>query len=223
LDLRSTWRSVAEVSAGNNVSQTPTVSGFRYFDLVSMLLGYARVSTDDQDAALQVDALKKAGCSKVFVDTASGALAERPELSRLLDQARAGDTLVVWRLDRLGRSIKHLIASLTDLNEREIGFRSLTENIDTTTPGGRLVFHIFAAMAEFERDLIRERTRAGLAAARQRGRQGGRPPTLSAKQVKTARELYDQRDMTVEQIGEILGVSRTTIYRALRQAQPAKA
>jgi len=188
-----------------------------------MLLGYARVSTDDQDAALQVDALNAAGCAKVFVDTASGGLAQRPELARLLDQARPGDTLVVWRLDRLGRSIKHLIATLTDLSEIGIGFRSLTENIDTTTPGGRLVFHIFAALAEFERDLIRERTKAGLAAARQRGRQGGRPPTLSAKQVTTARQLYDQRDMTVEQIGEVLGVSRTTIYRALRRAQPTKA
>ncbi len=199
------------------------VDGFRYIEFVSMLLGYARVSTDDQDAALQVDALKAAGCAKVFIDTASGGLAERPELTRLLDQARPGDTLVVWRLDRLGRSIKHLIATLTDLSEIEIGFRSLTENIDTTTPGGRLVFHIFAALAEFERDLIRERTKAGLAAARQRGRQGGRPPTMSPKQVTTARQLYDQRDMTVEQIGEVLGVSRTTIYRALRRAQPAKA
>lgn len=198
-------------------------AGFATFAVVSMLLGYARVSTDDQDAALQVDALERAGCSKVFVDTASGALAERAELSRLLDQARPGDTLVVWRLDRLGRSIKHLITTLTDLSERQIGFRSLTENIDTTTSGGRLVFHIFAALAEFERDLIRERTRAGLAAARKRGRQGGRPPTLSAKQIKTARQLYDQRDMTVEQIGAILGVSRTTIYRALRHKQPAKA
>ena len=199
------------------------VGGFRYIEFVSMLLGYARVSTDDQDAALQVDALKAAGCAKVFVDTASGGLAERPELARLLDQARPGDTLVVWRLDRLGRSIKHLIATLTDLSEIEIGFRSLTENIDTTTPGGRLVFHIFAALAEFERDLIRERTKAGLAAARQRGRQGGRPPTGSPKQVATARQSYDPRDMTVEQIGEVLGVSRTTIYRALRRAQPAKA
>ena len=158
-----------------------------------MLLGYARVSTDDQDAALQVDALKAAGCAKVFVDTASGGLAERPELARLLDQARPGDTLVVWRLDRLGRSIKHLIATLTDLSEIEIGFRSLTENIDTTTPGGRLVFHIFAALAEFERDLISKRLLGDVS-----------PQVLAGL-------LY---------LGAGLAL---TLYRALRRAQPAKA
>ncbi len=213
---------VADVSARNSVAIPGDVGGFRYIRPVSSLLGYARVSTADQDAALQIDALKKAGCYKVFVDHASGSLDERPELSRLLDQIRPGDTLVVWRLDRLGRSIRHLIDSLTDLSGKDIGFRSLTENIDTTTPGGRLVFHVFAALAEFERDLIRERTNAGLSAARARGRQGGRPPTLTADQVKTARRLYEQRDMTVEQIGDVLGVSRTTIYRALRK-QPAAA
>ncbi|MGB3673740.1 MAG: recombinase family protein [Candidatus Nanopelagicales bacterium] len=190
---------------------------------MSALLGYARVSTTDQDASLQIDALKKAGCYKVFVDQASGSLNERPELSRLLDQIRPGDTLVVWRLDRLGRSIRHLIDSLTELSSKQIGFRSLTENIDTTTSGRRLVFHIFAALAEFERDLIRERTQAGLSAARARGRQGGRPPTLTADQIKTARRMYEQRDMTVEQIGDVLGVSRTTIYRALRRQPTANA
>lgn len=194
--------------------------GFATFRFVSALLGYARVSTADQDAALQIDALQQAGCYKVFVDQASGSLDERPELSKLLEQIRPGDTLVVWRLDRLGRSIRHLIDSLTELSGQEIGFRSLTENIDTTTSGGRLIFHIFAALAEFERDLIRERTQAGLSAARARGRQGGRPPALSADQVKAARRMYEQRDMTVEQIGDVLGVSRTTIYRELRKQPP---
>jgi DNA invertase Pin-like site-specific DNA recombinase len=214
---------VAYVSAINSVANPVVVREFCYVRPVSALLGYARVSTADQDAALQIDALKNAGCYKVFVDQASGSLDERPELSRLLDQIRPGDTLVVWRLDRLGRSIRHLIDSLTELSGKQIGFRSLTENIDTTTSGGRLIFHIFAALAEFERDLIRERTQAGLSAARARGRQGGRPPTLSPDQVKTARRMYEQRDMTVEQIGDVLGVSRTTIYRALRKQPSASA
>jgi len=134
-----------------------------------------------------------------------------------MDQLRPGDTLVVWRLDRLGRSIRHLIDQLSELQDRGIEFRSLQENIDTSSPGGRLVFHIFASLAEFERDLIRERTNAGLAAARARGRTGGRPPRLTPNQVTTARKLYDQQDMTVAQIGEVLGVSRTTIYRVLRR------
>ncbi|WP_282945739.1 recombinase family protein [Cellulomonas endometrii] len=184
------------------------------------LLGYARVSTTDQDAALQTDALNQAGCFRVFVDTGSGSLAYRPELDKLLDQIRPGDTLVVWRLDRLGRSIRHLIDQLQVLADRQVGFRSLQETIDTTSPGGRLVFHVFAALAEFERDLIRERTNAGLAAARARGRTGGRPSSLSADQVKAARRMYEQKDMTVTQIGAVLGVSRTTIYRALNR-QPA--
>jgi len=180
-------------------------------------LGYARVSTTDQDARLQHDALTAAGCYRIFTDTASGALQTRPELDKLLDQLRPGDTLVVWRLDRLGRSIRHLIDQLSDLQDRGIEFRSLQENIDTSSPGGRLVFHIFASLAEFERDLIRERTNAGLAAARARGRTGGRPPRLTPHQVTTAKKLYDQQDMTVAQIGDVLGVSRSTIYRALRQ------
>lgn len=178
-------------------------------------LGYARVSTTDQDARLQHDALTAAGCYRIFTDTASGALQSRPELDKLLDQLRPGDTLVVWRLDRLGRSIRHLIDQLHTLQDRGIEFRSLQENIDTSSPGGRLVFHIFASLAEFERDLIRERTNAGLAAARARGRTGGRPPRLTPHQVTTAKKLYDQQDMTVAQIGEVLGVSRSTIYRAL--------
>ncbi|KQR29801.1 recombinase family protein [Curtobacterium sp. Leaf154] len=181
------------------------------------LLGYARVSTTDQDASLQLDALKAAGCYRVWVDTMSGSLEHRPELAKLLDQLRPGDTLVVWRLDRLGRSIRHLIDQLHALGERGVGFRSLQETIDTTSSGGRLVFHVFAALAEFERDLIKERTHAGLVAARARGRTGGRPLKLSTDQVRTARRLYEQQDMTVAQIGDVLGVSRTTVYRALRR------
>ncbi|QCB97186.1 recombinase family protein [Arthrobacter sp. PAMC25564] len=186
------------------------------------LLGYARVSTGDQDAALQQDALKAAGCYRIFADTASGSLESRPELTKVLDQLRPGDTLVVWRLDRLGRSIRHLIDQLADLQERGIGFRSLQEAIDTTSSGGRLVFHVFAALAEFERDLIRERTNAGLQAARARGRVGGRPALLTKDKLRTARRMYEQKDMTVAKIGEVLGVSRTTVYRALRR-EPAPA
>ena len=191
--------------------------GFRYSRVMGHLLGYARVSTSDQDAALQIDALKAAGCYRVFVDTISGSLASRPELDKLLDQIRPGDTLVVWRLDRLGRSIRHLIDQLSALSAREVGFRSLQETIDTTSSGGRLVFHVFAALAEFERDLIKERTNAGLKAARARGRKGGRPPLLTADQVRTAKRMYEQQEMTVAQIGHVLGVSRTTIYRTLQR------
>src|SRR5918912_839866 len=140
-----------------------------------MLIGYARVSTNDQTRALQRDALEKAGCTKIFTDVVSGVKAERKGLSEALEYVRPGDTLVVWRLDRLGRSLKDLIEQLTKLHNRKIGFKSLTEQIDTTTPGGKLIFHIFGALAEFERDLIKERTHAGLAAARARGRVGGRP------------------------------------------------
>ncbi|PRB66806.1 recombinase family protein [Arthrobacter sp. MYb213] len=181
------------------------------------LLGYARVSTTDQDAQLQLDALTQAGCYRIFTDTASGSLESRPELDKLLDQIRPGDTLVVWRLDRLGRSIRHLIDHMDALQERGIDFKSLQENIDTSSSGGRLVFNIFASLAEFERDLIRERTNAGLAAARARGRTGGRPLSLSTEKLRTAKKLYEQRDMTVTQIGEVLGVSRSTVYRALNK------
>jgi len=189
--------------------------GFRYVRSVGHLLGYARVSTAEQNVGLQTDELAAVGCWKVFVDHASGALDRRPELDRVLEQLRPGDTLVVWRLDRLGRSLRHLIDTVTLLDGRGVGFRSLRESIDTTTAGGRLVFHIFAALAQFEREIIRDRTIAGLAAARARGRRGGRPSKLSADQRRTARKLYDEREHTVAQIGRILGVSRTSIYRAL--------
>src|SRR5437763_6686784 len=146
-----------------------------------MLIGYARVSTQDQTLHLQKDALEKLGCNKIFTDTASGSKAERIGLDEALEYVREGDTLVVWRLDRLGRSLKHLIETITELNNRKIGFKSIQENIDTTTSGGKLVFHIFGALAEFERDIIRERTNAGLLAARARGRKGGRPKALTPK------------------------------------------
>jgi DNA invertase Pin-like site-specific DNA recombinase len=182
---------------------------------VAHLLGYARVSTADQHPELQLDALQAAGCYRIFVDTASGALDDRPELTKALDHLRPGDTLVVWKLDRLGRSLRHLIETLTALQQRGVGFRSLQESLDTTTPGGKLIFHIFGALAEFERDLLRQRTQAGLAAARARGRTGGRPPSLTPTKRALARQLYDSRQYTLAEIARTLGVSRASIYRHL--------
>jgi DNA invertase Pin-like site-specific DNA recombinase len=182
------------------------------------LIGYTRVSTTEQNPALQLDALHAAGCERVFCEEASGAAAERPELARALDHLRAGDTLVVWKLDRLGRSLRHLIDTVRALEDRGVGFRSLQEQVDTTTPGGRLVFHVFGALAEFERDLIRERTHAGLAAARARGRRGGRPSVMTAEKLRAARQLYDARQHTIAEIAATLGVSRATVYRSLATA-----
>jgi DNA invertase Pin-like site-specific DNA recombinase len=167
-----------------NVAQPPVSDGCETVSGMGHLLGYARVSTTDQQPQLQVDALEKAGCYRVFTETASGARSDRPVLEHVLDQLRPGDTLIVWKLDRLGRSLRHLVDTVTGLADRGIGFRSLQEAIDTTTPGGKLVFHVFAALAEFERDLIRERTAAGLAAARARGRHGGRPPVMTTHKLK---------------------------------------
>src|SRR5206468_7434064 len=184
-----------------------------------MLIGYARVSTQDQTLNLQKDALEKIGCSNIFTDTASGAKAERKGLEEALDYVRKGDTLVVWRLDRLGRSLKHLIETITRLNNREIGFKSITENIDTTTSGGKLVFHIFGALAEFERDIISERTNAGLSAARARGRLGGRPKAKmldTPKKVALAQSLYENRNNTIDEICKTLNVSRATLYRYIK-------
>ena len=184
-------------------------------------IGYSRVSTDDQNADLQVDALKKSGCSRIFTDHASGSQASRPELDRMLDQLRPGDVVVVWRLDRLGRSLRDLIDLVEDLASKGIGFRSLTEDISTTTPNGKLIFRIFASLAEFERDLIRERTQAGLAAARARGRVGGRPSVMNAKKIDKARKLYDSREYSVAEIAEMLDVSVATIYRHLNAQSTA--
>src|SRR3954452_17548016 len=158
-----------------------------------MLVGYARVSTTDQTLDLQHDALTKASCTKIFTDTASGSQAERKGLTEALSYVRAGDTLVVWKLDRLGRSLKDLIERITQLNDRHIGFRSITEQIDTTTSGGKLIFHIFGALAEFERDIIRERTSAGLTPTRSRGKKGGRPRALSPQKIQLARTLYENK------------------------------
>jgi DNA invertase Pin-like site-specific DNA recombinase len=180
-----------------------------------MLIGYARVSTHEQTLNLQQDALQKAECSKIFTDTASGTKAERIGLEEALNYVRKGDTLVVWRLDRLGRSLPHLIATMTALEERGIGFKSLTENIDTTTSGGKLIFHIFGALAEFERNLIRERTQAGLLAARARGKRGGRPHALTARQLGIARDLYEKR-YPIADICRTLKISRATLYRYIK-------
>lgn len=183
---------------------------------MSELIGYARVSTADQDDALQIDALRDAGCDRVFTETVSGSLRHRAELERLLAFVRSGDVLVIWRLDRLGRSLRDLIEIVAELDQRGVGFRSLRENIDTTTAGGRLVFHFFGALAEFERDLIRERTNAGLAAARSRGRVGGRPPALTTEQVAVAQEMYASGNHTPTAIAKVLGVGRATVYRHLK-------
>jgi DNA invertase Pin-like site-specific DNA recombinase len=180
-----------------------------------MLIGYARISTTDQTSALQEDALKSAGCEKIFTDIASGSRTDRPGLTEALDFVRAGDTLVVWRLDRLGRSLAHLIQSIKDLRERGVQFKSLQESLDTSTSAGKLVFHVFGALAEFERDLIRERTHAGLSAARARGRGGGRRP-LSAQKVRQLRTLAADRTNEVGEICKTLGISRSTFYRYVK-------
>ena len=184
-----------------------------------MLIGYARVSTHDQTLDLQTDALTRAGCEKIFTDTMSGTASERPGLQDAMTHLRAGDTLVVWRLDRLGRTLKQLIATITDLSEQRIGFKSLQENMDTTTSGGKLIFHIFGALAEFEREVIRERTKAGLQAARARGRRGGRPTlqSLDPKKVALARTLYTDRSMPVQEICATFHIGRSTLYRYLRK------
>jgi len=183
-----------------------------------MLIGYARVSTQDQTLDLQTDALTQVGCEKLFTDTMSGAKAERPGLQDAMNHLRAGDSLVVWRLDRLGRTLKQLIATITDLSERAIGFKSLQENIDTTTSGGKLIFHIFGALAEFEREVIRERTNAGLQAARARGRMGGRPAlrALDPKKLALAKTLHDDQKVPVSEICAQLQIGRSTLYRYLR-------
>lgn len=184
-----------------------------------MLVGYARVSTQDQNLDLQIDALKAAGCEKIFIEKASGAQRDRPELQAAIEYARSGDTLVVWKLDRLARSIKQLIETIEGLGRRSIGFRSLTEAIDTTTAGGRLIFHIFGALAEFERAIIKERTRAGLDAAKARGRVGGRPPKLSEEDIKVAKALLADEGITSSEVAKRLKISVATLYRYLPRAK----
>lgn len=192
--------------------QTPSVPGVR--------VGYARVSTTDQNPDLQTDALKASGCSQIYQDTASGKNTERPELGYCLKSLRAGDTLVVWRLDRLGRSLGDLVRVVGQLETRGVTFESLTEKIETGSATGRLVFHVFAALAEFERNLIQERTHAGLAAARARGRVGGRKPKLDAKQIREIKALLADPAAQVQDIAKRYGVSRTTLYKRVGVVTP---
>lgn len=194
-------------------------------------IGYARVSTDDQNLDLQLDALHKVGIGddRLYSDTASGKDAERKELAACLKALREGDTLVVWRLDRLGRSLPDLVRIVGELEQKGVSFESLTEKIETGSAAGKLVFHVFAALAEFERNLIRERTRAGLVAARARGRAGGRKPKLTDSQIKEINEMVDAQKLPIGRIAELYGVSRTTIYKVaprreneVGEAQPMK-
>ena len=173
-----------------------------------MLIGYARVSTGDQSFTLQIDALEEAGCERVFQDQVSGVVNTRPNLNQALNFARPGDTLVVWRLDRLSRSLRYLIETVTLLESRGVQLKSLHESIDTASSSGKLIFHLFGALAEFERNLIKERTRAGLQAARARGRKGGRPPALDAAKRKLAVKLYNDKNYSVNQICQVMGISK---------------
>lgn len=181
-----------------------------------MRIGYARVSTVDQNLDLQNDALSATGCGRIFSDTASGAKAQRPGLAEALQHCRRGDTLIVWKLDRLGRSLSHLVETVRDLVAKGIGFKSLQENIDTTTSGGKLIFHLFASLAEFERDIIRERTNAGLSAARARGRKGGRPKGVDEKKKRVALSLKKDPERSIKEICDIVGISRNTYYKYTR-------
>ncbi len=185
------------------------------------MIGYSRVSTSDQDASLQIDALRAAGCKQIFTDEYSGIKASRPEIDRLLDHLREGDTVVVWRLDRLGRSLKNLLELVATFEERGVGFRSIEDSIDTSSANGRFFFNVMGALAQFERELLVERTRAGLAAARARGRVGGRPTVMNATKIEKARKLYASQDHTVVEIAEMLGVSVATVYRHLGRDQAA--
>lgn len=183
-----------------------------------MKIGYARISTLEQNLDLQIDALKKAGCEKIITDEISGSVADRPGLEKLKEILRKDDTLVVWRLDRLGRTLKNLIEWINQLDEQKIGFKSLQESIDTTSSSGKLIFHIFGALSEFERNLIRERTRAGIEAARSRGRQGGRPKKLNKDKRQLAIDLYKGKKHSLRQICEMTGISKPTLYKYVREA-----
>jgi DNA invertase Pin-like site-specific DNA recombinase len=186
-----------------------------------MKIGYARVSTQEQDLALQLDALAKEGCEKIFQEKASGAQRDRPELKAALAYMRKGDTVVVWKIDRLARSMKQLIETIESFQDRGIGLKSLQDPIDTSSPSGKLVFHIFAALAEFERGVIRERTTAGLKAARERGRVGGRPSALSAQDLQAAKAMLKDSDITVAAVARRLNVAASTLYRHIPHARSA--
>lgn len=180
-----------------------------------MLVGYARISSPEQSFDLQIDALEKAGCKKIFKEVVSGAKAERKALNDALEYVRKGDTLVVWRLDRLGRSLLHLIEVINGLHKRKVGFKSLVDAIDTQTATGQFFFHVTGAFAELERNLIRERTRAGLKAARARGRSGGRPKAIDPKTFQMALEIYNSKTTTVGEMCKRLGIAKRTFYRHL--------
>ena len=182
-----------------------------------MNVGYARVSTHDQTINLQEDALKKAGCEKIFNDVMSGGKSDRPGLIQAVEYARSGDTLVVWKLDRLGRSLKQLIETVSNLNSRGVQIKSLQESIDTNTPNGKFFFHVFGALAEFEKDIIRERTLAGLASARARGRLGGRPKKFDDKKVELLKKLYADKKNLVTDILATFKISKSTLYRYVKK------
>ncbi len=184
-----------------------------------MIIGYIRVSTYDQNLDLQKDALNHAGCEKIFEDQTSGSKSARLGLDQMMEVVREGDTIVVWRLDRLGRSLKHLIELVTHFEQNQIGLKSLQESIDTTTPSGKLIFHIFGALAEFERNLIRERTNAGLAAARARGRKGGRPESLDSQKKQALVKLYNSKEHSVSEICQMMGISKPTLYKYVGQGR----
>ena len=184
-----------------------------------MKIGYARVSTKEQNLSLQMDALKNEGCKQIFQEKISGAKADRPELRKMIGQLREGDTIVTWKLDRMGRSLRDLVNLVNEIQDKGAGLKSLNDSIDTTTPQGKLTFHLFASLAEFERDIIRERTKAGLEAARARGRKGGRPKGLSKEardKAMIAETLYTKREMSVTEICKHLGVARSTLYKYLK-------
>lgn len=185
-----------------------------------MLIGYARVSTAEQNLDLQIDALNKAGCERIYQDVASGARTDRPELAKAIDMTRKGDVLVVWKLDRLGRSLKHLIETMSLIESRKVGFKSLHESIDTTTASGKLIFHIFSSLAEFERALISERTRAGLDAARARGRLGGRPARLSPADIRKINAMLQDKSITIMDICKTFAISRPTFYNYFPGGKP---
>lgn len=180
-----------------------------------MLIGYARVSTIDQNLELQIDELKKIGCEKIFSEKVTGTKANRPELNELKKILRKGDTIVVWKLDRLGRGMRHLINLMQELEDAQIGFKSITEGIDTTTTTGKLIFHIFASLAEFERALIVERTQAGLKAGRARGRIGGRPKLMTQSQIELMQKMHADKTVTIKSILETFKINRSMMYRYL--------
>jgi len=184
--------------------------------ILTMFIGYGRISTKDQNLSLQEDALKAASCEKFYFDVASGIKSKRPELDKLKEQLRKGDTLVVWRLDRLGRSAKDLVAWVNWLEGEGIGFKSLQENIDTTTPTGKLTFHIFASIAELERNLIQERTKEGLDAARARGRRGGRKKSLDDVKTKALKQLYEAKEHNVAKLCSMFDISKQTLYNYIK-------